>query len=623
MSMPIGGERPRTVGPMRAAAILYGDWGTSKAYVLGIAFALAGYSSFPFLCAMSALTALVALNYYWVCSLYPDGGGVYAAVRSRSSLIAVVGALLLIADYLVTASLSVLEGFNYVSHLSEELFGAPLQHPEIWSILLILTLGQINRYGPRHSGSMAVGLAIPASLAAVSIALLALPHLGNAHFEPIALTFGQSWGLFAGIVLALSGVEAVANLTGVMVPDPTPREDGEQTVKRTSAIAIGVVAFEVVILSVLLAYAMHAMPDLDTHETEAMLGRMASHYGSIAFGEEWGPRYAALVGITLALLLFSAANTAINGMISVYYLMSKDKEMPAVFATLNRHGVPILPLMLSALAPCVLLYFVREVKGLAALYAIGVVGAIAINLAACATNKSLKMHPMVRLTMSVTALIMIAIWITVGYEKHDALIFAITILATGLFFRSFVHERRQVAEQDRLRELVNTDFVPPVDDDAKPRILVCLRGVTDTLRFAIEEAEARGGRLGVLYVREVKVLVHVVQTIEDDPDAMKIYQAAKAAAGDLPFDFVYRTSVDTPQTILQVVNEYKPTFLILGASAQGALSHLLKGSIVRTVGDYLPPETRLIIYSWRLKPMASIAPATTATGPVAKLSGGV
>jgi hypothetical protein len=39
-------RRPRNVDTPRAAAILYGDWGTSKAYVIGLAFAVAGYSSF-------------------------------------------------------------------------------------------------------------------------------------------------------------------------------------------------------------------------------------------------------------------------------------------------------------------------------------------------------------------------------------------------------------------------------------------------------------------------------------------------------------------------------------------------------------------------------------------------
>src|SRR5437016_1640743 len=93
-------HRPRNVDAPRAAAILYGDWGTSKAYVIGLAFAVAGYSSFWLIAAMCVLTALVGLNYMVICRLYPDGGGVYASVRHRSEVISIVGAFLLIADYL-------------------------------------------------------------------------------------------------------------------------------------------------------------------------------------------------------------------------------------------------------------------------------------------------------------------------------------------------------------------------------------------------------------------------------------------------------------------------------------------------------------------------------------------
>jgi amino acid transporter len=89
----------------RAAAILYGDWGTSKAHVIGLAFAVAGYSSFWLIAAMCVLTALVGVNYITICKHYPDGGGVYASVRHRSEVISIVGAFLLVADYIVTASI--------------------------------------------------------------------------------------------------------------------------------------------------------------------------------------------------------------------------------------------------------------------------------------------------------------------------------------------------------------------------------------------------------------------------------------------------------------------------------------------------------------------------------------
>src|SRR5437867_4597139 len=107
-------KRPRNVDWKRAAAILYGDWGTSKAYVIGLAFAVAGYSSFWLIAAMCVLTALVGINYMIICRLYPDGGGADAAVRHRSEVISIVGAFLLIADYFVTSAISGLCASQYL-----------------------------------------------------------------------------------------------------------------------------------------------------------------------------------------------------------------------------------------------------------------------------------------------------------------------------------------------------------------------------------------------------------------------------------------------------------------------------------------------------------------------------
>src|SRR6266850_4069205 len=81
-------HRPRNVGWARAAALLYGDWGTSKAYVIGAAFLAAGYASFPIIAAVCALTGLVGYNYVIVCKHYPDGGGVYSSARTQSRVLA-------------------------------------------------------------------------------------------------------------------------------------------------------------------------------------------------------------------------------------------------------------------------------------------------------------------------------------------------------------------------------------------------------------------------------------------------------------------------------------------------------------------------------------------------------
>src|SRR5438034_3298234 len=62
---------------------------------------------------MSLLILAVGWAYTHICRIYPDGGGVYTAAKQRSRLLAVIGALLLFADYTVTASLSALDAFHY------------------------------------------------------------------------------------------------------------------------------------------------------------------------------------------------------------------------------------------------------------------------------------------------------------------------------------------------------------------------------------------------------------------------------------------------------------------------------------------------------------------------------
>src|SRR3979409_1345810 len=181
-------RRPRNVNTPRAAAILYGDWGTSKAYVIGLAFAVGGYASFWLIGAMCVLTALVGINYIIICRLYPDGGGVYASVRHRSEVISIVGAFLLIADYLVTAALSALSAFAYL--------GVP--HPEKFAAMSILIIGALNLLGPKHTGGLAFLISVPTAIVVIVLGLFSLPHLGTAigHLQPLQGGFWTNWAGF-------------------------------------------------------------------------------------------------------------------------------------------------------------------------------------------------------------------------------------------------------------------------------------------------------------------------------------------------------------------------------------------------------------------------------------------
>src|SRR5580765_2645528 len=181
----VGGHRPRNVGWARAAALLYGDWGTSKAYVIGAAFLATQYASLPIILAVCLLTGLVGYNYVIVCRHFPDGGGVYSSARLQSRFLAVLGSLLLIADMTVTASLSGWSAMVY--------FHVPKEYVAVATVGIILLVGAVNYFGPKHSGSMAVSLAVPTVVVVILIGMMSLPYLSFHHLEPSHQSLKRNW----------------------------------------------------------------------------------------------------------------------------------------------------------------------------------------------------------------------------------------------------------------------------------------------------------------------------------------------------------------------------------------------------------------------------------------------
>ena len=308
--MEIGTHRPRNVGWARAAALLYGDWGTSKAYVIGLAFMAAGFSSFPIILAVCALTGLVGYNYIIVCKHFPDGGGVYSSAREQSRVLAVLGSLLLLADFIVTAALSCWSAMLY--------FGVPREYLKVATVGCILLIGYINFFGPKHSGSFAVALALPMVVVVVAIIGFSAPHFSLSHLEPPHASFSRNWVAFVGVILALSGVEAIANLTGVMKLDDGTTPDAP-SVAATAKRAIWPVAIEVVFGTALLGWAMlslpHEMSDTIKSRYGDMLRFLGEHYGEAALGPYFGHVFGVVIGLVVGLLLLSAVNTAIAAMI--------------------------------------------------------------------------------------------------------------------------------------------------------------------------------------------------------------------------------------------------------------------------------------------------------------------
>jgi amino acid transporter/nucleotide-binding universal stress UspA family protein len=605
--IPTDVKRPRNVDWKRAAAILYGDWGTSKAYVIGLAFAVAGYSSFWLIAAMCVLTALVGLNYMVICRLYPDGGGVYASVRHRSEVISIVGAFLLIADYLVTAAISALSAFQYL--------GVP--HPEKFAAASILIVGLLNLLGPKQTGGLAFLVSVPTALVVVTLGLFSLPHLGEAfgHLQPLHGTLAQNWAGFVGIVLALSGVEAIANATGVMKLDPGSTDEHPSVVK-TSTPAILIVMIEVCIFTALLGLAMHALNglqiingDVNAPGAEGVRDYMLRYMGQVFVGGALGPvlghAFGFIVSIVFAMLLLSAVNTAIVDLIMIQFLMSRDREVPPIFHRLNKWGVPSAGMFLATLVPMLLVIVVKDMSGLADLYAVGVVGAIATNLGATSTDRKLSIKTWERTLMFGTFLVMAAIEMSLLIDKPNARYFAVTILAVGLILRGLVQERRMKKEAAPALSppQLSVDVARPMSKVPAPSggeaILCAVRSAGRTLDFALREAAKTGARLYLLFVREQPFMTEedARRKWQQDPEASTIFTEAKQKAEDITPLFCYAVSPSAAETIVDVAATLGASRVILGAPQRSALMNLLRGNVIREVSSSLPEDIDLLVYA--------------------------
>lgn len=483
-------ERPRELKWYHAGPMLYGDWGTSRFYVLGLALFYAFHASFWYVFAVGMLVAAVGWAYTIICRCYPDGGGVYSAAKHTNRQLAVVGALLLFADYIVTAAMSAYDGIRYM--------GAPKEYVPYIAMGAILAVGFINYIGPRKAGTVALVITLATLVLTTILAAFSIPHLmtGWAAIHTPVGNVGVMWISFVAVVLALSGVEAIANMTGIMVPP----------VSKTANKAIWPVLIEVVLLNIVLAIAMNGLPasgydlgkapvdvyekvehikqtypdweqngvpeapsalrespanawgefavlshqtgmsvpelralerspELKKHQddtTDAVLRVMAHQYV-----DPYLKVFGAVCGLVFGLLLLSAVNTAVADMVSIQYVMSRDTELPHVLTRLNMFGVPWYALIGAVGLPIIVLNIFQDLQTLANLYAVGVVGAIAINLGSCCINREMPVKSIERAGLGLLAVIMVCIEVTLIWEKPDARYFAAFVVGLGLTARFF------------------------------------------------------------------------------------------------------------------------------------------------------------------------------------------
>ncbi|MBX3379493.1 MAG: amino acid permease [Phycisphaeraceae bacterium] len=605
---------PRNLKWYHAGPLLFGDWGTSRLYVLGLAFYYTAHASVLYLGAMSLIMAAVAWAYTVVCRCFPDGGGVYSAARRLSPTLAVLGATLLLCDYIVTAALSGIEAFHYL--------GVDSAKVVIISVAAIGIIGVVNWLGARSAGRLALVIAVLSIALSATIAILCLPWLGEG-IKRVSLHDGgqsspwQMWESLVRIVLALSGLEAVANMTGLM----------KQPVAKTAKRTIWPVLCEVVLLNLIFGIALSAMPairdrtvpDYVQYERiehlapenvpapvkeyrDTAMKLVATETASRQFGERTGQVFGIITGIIFSLLLLSAVNTAVMAMVSVQYSLAQDGELPRLATKLNYSGVPWVPLVIACAAPAILLMVEADVKALGELYAIGVVGAITINLFSCAANKKLTIGRYERAGLWSLAALMAIIFLTIVVAKPNATIFAGVIVTAVLITRFVVRVRARRIAASPLPEpslgWIAQIRDQPVVPGPGPRIMLAARG-RDQAAFAVDMAKRRKATLFVIFVRTLRLMDAVpgqVPKIEDDDAAQAALGTAAILAREagLPFVPIYVTSTDVVSEILDYTVTFGCDTLIMGKSQRTPFSRAVVGDVVARVADNLPDGVTLL-----------------------------
>jgi len=614
-------ERPRELRWYHAAGLLFGDWGTSRLYVLGIAFALSGHVSFWYVAAMCVLVAMVGFSYTIVCAHFPGGGGVYSVAGKRSRNLAVIGALLLIADYVITAALSAYAGFRYIlpDHVDS-------RYAMYAAVVAIVGIGLLNCYGPRRAGFLALVIGLICMVLYAVIGAACLPTLEQASIQAPREETKVLWSQFVNVILALSGVEAIANMTGLMA----------EPVAKNARRAIFVVLAEVIVLNLVMAWSINALTqhkglDLQnfnpSYWSKSTLSELPEevrdlrlkqkedvqdHMVKILAHQHLGEGFAWVASIFFGILLLSAANTAIGDMVSTQYLMARDREIPSAFTKLNRFGMPWLGLVTATLAPVIVLFVVgNNMELLADLYAIGVVGAITINLLACGTNRALGLKRWEHVTLVTVGVVVAAIWVTIALNKPSALLFAAIVIGLGLLARHAVKSakgrigavtmaisERMEATASALRASIPMNI---------PRLLVPVRGGNPRLmKFAVAYAKDRGAAMYALYVREVSLSFRDGRgvgsedmTLENDAEARKILEDARATAEEqgVPFVPIYIVHDSPAEMILDQAATLGVDAVLMGVSQRGALWKTLRGDIIDEVMRHMPQHIAMLIHA--------------------------
>lgn len=354
-------------------AVFASDALSSNAYatqeimvVLAAAGTIAFGYTFPISIAIVALLTIVSISYVQVIKAYPDGGGAYVVAKDNlGDMAGLTAASALLADYILTVSVSISSGVAQIVSAYPDLY----EYRVVIAVAAVFLLMVINLRGVRESGA---AISIPSiSFIVIMLILIAVGMfkyfsggLGVVINPPEILAHGiTAFGLpflilhaFSSGTTALTGIEAISNGTTAF---QEPRGKNASTTLIWMAIILATLFLGISFLS----SQVQAVPS-EVETVISQLGRTVFEGTGILY-------YAVIFGTTVILIL--AGNTAYAGFPRLSALMATDGFLPRQLTyrgsrLVYSRGIVALAFLSSAL----IILFQASVTRLIPLYAIGV-----------------------------------------------------------------------------------------------------------------------------------------------------------------------------------------------------------------------------------------------------------
>jgi amino acid transporter len=359
--------RGGSLGAFLCWAVVFADIGTSVYYVPGILYGQFGSRSALFVLMTLFVFILLCVKYAEVTWRYPEGGGVVnVSSQALHPFAGLLGGLMILVDYFLTAALSALSGALYLAVVIPALGNVALQA----TVGALLALCILNLLGIRESAratAIVASLAGAGQLAVVFATAIYLGPAGVLHsfgaitrghpLTPILLLTG-----YGAAFLAFSGLESVAQLA------PAMREPR----KRVAFRAMTAVVLTMAITSPLLTLWSTTLLDgkADPNQFVSLLGAQVA-----------GRLLGGYVAISGSLLLVFASNTAIIGAYHVFIALARMGFLPRVLERRNRWRVTPHWSILAAVAMPVVITIAAQgsVILLGDLYAFGLLGTFVLT----------------------------------------------------------------------------------------------------------------------------------------------------------------------------------------------------------------------------------------------------